>query len=140
MPDVPSHISPAPPRRARLRVAYPQVFVTDIARAVAFYRDRLGFSVAYLYGEPPFYGLVTRDGVGLNLRHVDGPVIDRSHDESLLTAGIPVDDVGALYEELQTQGAHFAQALKSQPWGTTDFVVEDPDGNLLCFYQQVASD
>jgi predicted enzyme related to lactoylglutathione lyase len=32
--------------------AHAQIFVTDIERAVAFYRDRLGFSVEYLYGEP----------------------------------------------------------------------------------------
>ena len=32
----------------------PQVFVTDIERALAFYRDRHGFCVEYLHGEPPF--------------------------------------------------------------------------------------
>ncbi len=32
----------------------------------------------------------------------------------------------------QQRGA-FAQTLKEQPWGATDFLVRDPDGNLLCF-------
>ena len=47
----------------RLCAGYPQLFVTDMARAVEFYTRRLGFSVGYLYGEPPFYGLMMRDGV-----------------------------------------------------------------------------
>ena len=51
--------------------AQPQVFVADVPRAVAFYRDRLGFAVGYVYGNPPSYALVTRGAAGLNLRHVD---------------------------------------------------------------------
>jgi catechol 2,3-dioxygenase-like lactoylglutathione lyase family enzyme len=127
------------PARALLRAAYPQLFVTDIARAVEFYR-KLGFVTVYLYGEPPFYGLISRDGAGLNLRHVDSPVIDRSREESLLSAGIPVDDVAALHAEFTAHGVELAQPLKVQPWGTTDFVVRDPDGNLLCFYEEAAAD
>ena len=44
-----------------LLAAYPQLFVADMAVTVAFYRDRLGFEVAFLAGEPPFYGQVVRD-------------------------------------------------------------------------------
>src|SRR5215471_11320863 len=52
----------------RLQIAFPQLFVADVRRAAVFYQDKLGFEIAYLNGEPPFYGLVTRDRVGLNLR------------------------------------------------------------------------
>ena len=98
-------------------------------------RTKLGFSVAYLYGKPPFYGEVSRDGVSLNLRHVDGPVMDQSlkEKEILLSANIPVHGVKALFLEFKERGVEFAQMLKAQPWGATDFVVRDIDGNLLCF-------
>jgi uncharacterized glyoxalase superfamily protein PhnB len=120
---------------ARLRIAFPQLFVADVGRAAEFYEKTLGFSIAYLYGEPPFYGLVTRDGVGLNLRWVPSPPIPPvlREQESLLSANIVVDGVKALYLDLQQRGADFAQRLKEQPWGATDFIVRDLDGNRIGF-------
>jgi uncharacterized glyoxalase superfamily protein PhnB len=124
--------SPEPAGNPRLRVAYAQPFVTEVERAVAFYNEKLGFAVEYLYGEPPFYCLVTRDGVGINLRHVDAPVLDRSREKDL-SVSVVVDGVEALFLELQGRGVEMAQRLKSQPWGASDFIVRDPFGNLLCF-------
>jgi catechol 2,3-dioxygenase-like lactoylglutathione lyase family enzyme len=123
----------------RLRIAYPQLFVADVRRAAEFYERKLGFSVAYAYGEPPFYGLVTRDGVGLNLRYVSSPPFDPSlrARESVLSANIVVESVKSLFLELQARGVDFAQSLKEQPWGATDFIVRDLDGNLLCFASPV---
>jgi catechol 2,3-dioxygenase-like lactoylglutathione lyase family enzyme len=121
--------------KPRLHAAYPQLFVCDMERAIVFYRDRLGFTVEYLYGEPPCYGLVSRDGVGLNLRHVDAPVFDPSSRdrEMLLSANIPVEGIAGLFRDFESAHIDFAQRLQHQPWGTDDFVVRDPDGNLLCF-------
>jgi hypothetical protein len=36
--------------------------------------SRLGFTVAFGHGEPPFYALVKRDGTALHLRFVCTPV------------------------------------------------------------------
>jgi catechol 2,3-dioxygenase-like lactoylglutathione lyase family enzyme len=127
---------PAPHQPApRLAAAQPQLFVADVKRAAEFYVERLGFRVAYLYGEPPFYGLVVRGGAGLNLRHVDAPVVDAGlrEREILLGAQIPVDGVKELFLEFRDRGVEFAQTLKPQPWGASDFIVRDPDGNLVCF-------
>jgi hypothetical protein len=44
---------------------------TDFDRALRFYRDTLGFEVAYTYGEPPFWGEPGCDDVAFNLRHTD---------------------------------------------------------------------
>lgn len=133
-----SRAKAAPSERPRLVVAYPQVLVSDMARAAAFYSGTLGFRVVYLHGEPPFYGLVERDGAALNLRHVDDPAVHRARAaETVLAANIPVTGVAALHDEFAARGADFAQPLARQPWGTTDFVVRDPDGNLLCFASAV---
>jgi catechol 2,3-dioxygenase-like lactoylglutathione lyase family enzyme len=117
-----------------LLAAEPQLFVTDIAAACAFYVSRLGFSVAFIWGEPPFYAQVFRDGARFNLRHLDGPVFDPAvRDQDLLSASITVDDVKALFLEFQAAGADFAQALKTEAWGARTFIVRDPDGNLVLF-------
>jgi catechol 2,3-dioxygenase-like lactoylglutathione lyase family enzyme len=138
MSHSPGLVAPATPR---LCAAHPQLFVADVAQAAVFYRAKLGFTVEYLYGEPPFYGLVSRDGVGLNLRHTDAPPFDAilREQESLLSANIPVEGVEELFAEFRDQGVDFAQSLKHQPWGTVDFIVRDPDRNLLCFASRVVT-
>jgi catechol 2,3-dioxygenase-like lactoylglutathione lyase family enzyme len=124
--------------RAVLTAAEPQLFVSDIKSACDFFTAKLGFSVAFVYGEPPFYGQVQRDGACLNLRHVDAPVIDPTlrDRESLLAASITVgtaEDIKQLYLEFQAASVTFAQPLRHEPWGARDFIVRDPDGNLLLF-------
>jgi len=123
----------------KILAAQPQVFVTDLARAVAFYRDRLGFSVAFLYGEPPFYGQVVRDGGALNLRWVDRITWDAAMraDEDLLGATFVVANAKALFLQYKDAGVAFHQTYREQPWKAHDFVVVDPDGNLIHFASRV---
>ena len=118
-----------------LTAAEPQLFVRDIAAASEFYSRKLGFSVAFIYGEPPFYAQVFRDGARLNFRQVDGTVLDaiRRATEQLLAATITLEDAKPLFVEYQQAGVEFVQSLKSEPWGARTFVVRDPDGNLLLF-------
>jgi catechol 2,3-dioxygenase-like lactoylglutathione lyase family enzyme len=124
----------------RFCVAYPQVFVADVKRAATFYSEKLGFKVAYLYGSPPFYGLVQRNGVGFNLRLVCNPfmVEQNKKEESLLSASLVVEGVKALFLEYKGRGVIFDQTLKLKPWGAWDFIVRDPDGNLICFFNPVS--
>jgi catechol 2,3-dioxygenase-like lactoylglutathione lyase family enzyme len=124
--------------RAVLTAAEPQLFVSDIKAACDFFTAKLGFSVAFIYGEPPFYGQVQRDAARLNLRHVDAPLIDPAlrNRESLLSASITVgtaEDIKQLFLEFQAAGVTFAQPLRHEPWGAKDFIVQDPDGNLVLF-------
>ena len=51
--------------RPALHAAEPQLFVADFAASCAFHTSKLGFAVAFTYGEPPFYAQVFRDGAGL---------------------------------------------------------------------------
>jgi catechol 2,3-dioxygenase-like lactoylglutathione lyase family enzyme len=118
-----------------LVAAEPQLYVKDVVASSEFYSRMLGFSVAFTYGEPPFYGQVFRDGARLNLRHVDAPVVDpvRRDTEQLLAASITLADAKPLFVEYQNAGVDFVQPLRSEPWGARTFIVRDPDGNLLLF-------
>ena len=118
--------------KLRLHVAYPMIFVTDITKATDYYKSKLGFKVDFLYGEPPFYGMMTRDGAGLHFRHVDKHPLIHS-EEDLLAAAIPVSEIKSIFLEFKDNGAEFHQTLKRQPWGASDFIIKDPDGNLLNF-------
>jgi catechol 2,3-dioxygenase-like lactoylglutathione lyase family enzyme len=124
--------------KAVIAGAEPQLFVADIKASCEFFISKLGFAVAFTYGEPPFYAQVRRDGARLNLRHIDRPLIDAAlrDREELLSASLTVataEEIEALSAEFQTAGVVFFQTLKREPWGAKDFIVRDPDGNLLLF-------
>src|SRR5271169_5057969 len=130
--------SKAVPSKATIVSAEPQLLVTDIGRSCEFFREKLGFSLVFSYGRPPYYAQVRRDGARLNLRCVERPVIESTvrDGEELLSASMTVataEEIKLLFLEFQSAGAAFHQTLKKQPWGAKNFVVKDPDGNLLLF-------
>jgi catechol 2,3-dioxygenase-like lactoylglutathione lyase family enzyme len=128
----------SPPSKATIVCAEPQLLVADIERSCEFFCTKLGFSLVFSYGKPPYYGQVVRDAARLNLRCVERPVIEPTvrDREELLSASMTVataDEIKLLFLEFQSAGVAFHQTLKKQPWGARNFVVKDPDGNLLLF-------
>jgi catechol 2,3-dioxygenase-like lactoylglutathione lyase family enzyme len=114
----------------------PQVFVSDIEAASAFYVNKLGFKVVLSYGEPPFWAQIARDGGRLNLRRVRGPVFDSeflAREGDPLSATLTLDHAKPLFLEFQQAGVPFHQTLRTEPWGARTFVVQDLDGNLIAF-------
>jgi len=126
------------PARPVLVAAEPQLFVADIKASCDFFTQRLGFAIVFVYGEPPFYAQVRRDGARLNLRCVDTPVVDGAlrEREDLLSASMTVataDEIKHLFLEFQSACVLFHKTLRTEPWGAQNFIVKDPDGNLLLF-------
>ena len=133
-----SDVQRSPPARPVLTSAEPQLFVADIKASCDFFTQKLGFSIVFTYGEPPFYAQVKRDRALLNLKCVDYPVMDPAlrDRESLISADMAVDtheEIKQLFLEFQAAGITFFQTLRKEPWGAKTFVVKDPDGNLLLF-------
>jgi uncharacterized glyoxalase superfamily protein PhnB len=115
-----------------------QLFVANIQRSCDFYANKLGFTVEFIYGEPPFYGQVRRDHARLNLKLVSGPVFagDIRKREGLLSASITVataSEIKQLFLDYQAMEVQIPQALRKEPWGARTFVVSDLDENLLLF-------
>jgi uncharacterized glyoxalase superfamily protein PhnB len=118
---------------ARITGITPQFLVDDLDRATAYYRDRLGFEVAFTYES--FYAAVTRDGFAIHLKHAAKLAADRAHrkQNEHLDAYIAVSGIRDLFSELQLRGADVIRPLEERPWACRDFYVEDPDGYILCF-------
>ncbi len=123
----------------RFQRALGVVFVTNFERALAFYCDALGFEVVYTYGAPPFWGEVRRDDIACNLRHVDeSPWMPGVRDrEQLLSLYVTTTNAKALFVQYQAAGVDFQERLKEKPWKSIEFVVRDPDGNLILFVSPV---
>jgi catechol 2,3-dioxygenase-like lactoylglutathione lyase family enzyme len=127
-----------PASRPILTSTEAQLFVADIKASCDFYTAKLGFTVAFVYGDPPYHGQVTRGHARLNLRVVGEPVFvgDIREREHLLSASLTVNTPGEikqLFLSYQAAGVRFHQTLKKEPWGARTFVVLDPDGNLILF-------
>jgi predicted enzyme related to lactoylglutathione lyase len=116
------------------RIGYLNVHVRDFERALAFYRDALGFRpesidksfnyARFDVGGMPF--AVAADP------SATGPVHDR-----LAGIGIVVPDVDAAFAELKAKGVRFTMEPSRQPWGGYMAMFADPDGNV--FYLDGAS-
>jgi uncharacterized glyoxalase superfamily protein PhnB len=134
MTDEPKQATPRP----ILNSIEAQLFVANIKNSCDFYTNKLGFAVAFLYGDPPYYGQVFRDKARLNLRLVCEPVFagDVRKREHLLSASITVataNEIKQLFLSYQASGVSFHQALKKEPWGARTFIVSDPDESLILF-------
>jgi uncharacterized glyoxalase superfamily protein PhnB len=114
------------------------LFVQNISTSCEFFQNKLGFTVDFVYGDPPFYGQVSRDNARLALRHMDEPVFagDIREREHLVLASITVagaEEIKQLFLTYQAAAVPFHQTLKKEPWGANTFIVKDPDGNLILF-------
>jgi len=126
------------PSKATITGAEPQLSVTDINRSCDFFCGKLGFTLLFSYGRPPYYAQVRRDAARLNLRFVEHPLVESTvrNREELLSVSMTVataDEIKLLFLEFKATGVGFHQSLKKQPWGAKNFIVKDPDGNLLLF-------
>jgi predicted enzyme related to lactoylglutathione lyase len=108
-------------QRTRFERADPILRVEDMAAAVRYYVDVLGFEAAS-WGDEQFT-CVSRDGASIYLcRGAQG------HAGTWVWVG--VDDAEALHEELKASGARIRQEPANYPWAL-EMHVEDLDGNVL---------
>jgi GNAT superfamily N-acetyltransferase/catechol 2,3-dioxygenase-like lactoylglutathione lyase family enzyme len=108
----------------------PILSVQDVARSVAYYVDRLGFTNQRLWGEG--FGGVSRDR--LSIYFCKG---SQGNAGTWIWAG--VNDVEQLYEEFKKSGAKIRVPPRNYPWAL-EMHVEDPDGHTIRFGSEPRED
>jgi catechol 2,3-dioxygenase-like lactoylglutathione lyase family enzyme len=107
--------------------ATPVLASLDIQRSVDFFSDVLGFDVRH--AEQGVYGVVTRGAVGIHFWACD----DRRYPENT-SCRIRVEGIEALHDVcLQAGFVHPRAPMSTKPWGSREFGILDPDGNLITF-------
>ena len=118
--------------KTRLTSFAPQLLVADLARSINYYQ-RLGFT----FGEPwdGFYAIGERDGLEVHLKEASRSDAERQHrrEHDHLDAAAGVDGIETFYAQCVANGASILKPLTATAWGTEDFYVEDPDGNIIAF-------
>jgi uncharacterized glyoxalase superfamily protein PhnB len=111
--------------------ANPILEVSDVPRAIAYYRDVFGLTPGWMW-EERVGGLHTEhSSIEIYLSHSDSP--------SPLRLAVFVDDADAAYEKYRAAGAQIVGELKTEPWGLRGFTVRDLDGNLIGIAHEVHS-
>jgi predicted enzyme related to lactoylglutathione lyase len=115
----------------------PVLLVADLDRSVAFFRDRLGFDCD-VYDDPPNFATASRDaGTFLLALPADAERIVPNWKivDKMWNAYVRVDDVDAVYAEMQERGAEIDYTIYDAPYGFREFGVQDPDGHDIAFGQ-----
>ncbi len=118
------------------------VQVSDPDLALAFYRDTLGLEVRKDVANEGFrwitVGAAAQPGVSIVLtNYLNGSPADNEVVAGLIAKGamngvhFRADDLDAAFEKVRAAGAEIVQEPTEQFWGTRDFAVRDPSGNLV---------
>ena len=114
------------PKVGQLQQALPEMPFDNVAAAVAYYRDILGFGINYQQDD---LGVMFRDKITILL-------ISRTEKhKGIGSFEVYIENADALYEELRAKGANLLSKPTSRPWGLRDFAVEDLEGNHITFAQ-----
>jgi lactoylglutathione lyase len=118
-----------------VRLGYAILFVSDLERSVAFYRDVLGFPFRFANES---YAEFATGGAKFSL-------YARSHLPELIGVAAPAgpapwpqgevaflcDDVDGEHERLRNAGVRVLAPPTDRPWGERTLHVADPDGNVV---------
>ena len=124
----------------RLTEIAPFFLVADVVKAAEYYRDKLGFTIrGYFFEDPPVFSMVGRDKLIIQLSLMDGRRggSNRQWKSEALDAYIWVDDVDALYAELQQSGADIVGPPQLRIYGMKELEIRDLDGYVICFGEDI---
>jgi len=121
----------------------PFFIVRNVKAALAFYRDRLGFEIAFQGPSPDdiFFGIVRRGAAQILLKSVGvEPIPNCTRDIkkgiARWDAFLDVPDPDALAAEFASRGVAFVETLEDSERGDDGlrgFAVKDADGYVLYF-------
>lgn len=105
--------------------AVPEVPVTDIAKAAAYYEKNLGFKVDWVAAEYGLAGISKGEcRIFLSNSNSVAPVVIWLN----LNSKQEVDD---LHQTWKRTDAEIVSPPEDKPWNLSEFTAKDPDGNRL---------
>lgn len=121
--------------KAKLTASAPILLVNDVVISAEHYRDKLGFLIAELYGDPPDFAIIHRDEHYLMFSKAPTEQIKPNWKivEKTCNVYFWVNDVESLYKEFIDNGATVDYSLYTTPYGVKEFGINDPDEYDIAF-------
>ena len=115
----------------------PYFMVRDLAQALDYYCDVLGFARPQLWGEPPTFAMPQRDGFVVMLYQAEAAaaVHTNANRGGAWDAYFWVSDADALFAEFAAKGALVEYEPCVQEYEIKEFAVRDVDGHVLAYGQ-----
>ena len=118
------------------------VIVADPDEALNFYRDTLGLELRNDVANEGFrwitVGSASQPGINIVLtNYLNGSPADVEAVSALVAKGalngvhFHTEDLDATFAQVREAGAEIVQEPTEQFWGTRDFAVRDPSGNMV---------
>jgi catechol 2,3-dioxygenase-like lactoylglutathione lyase family enzyme len=105
---------------------HPTLSVTDVLAAVDFYTKKLGFKLAFTWGEPPTFA-------GVNLGDVQIFLAQRTLGPKGSEVCFVVSNADELCDFHRANGVEIAEPIDDRNYGIRDYGVRDLDGHYLVF-------
>ena len=112
----------------------PVLKAADYERARSHYVDRLGYKVVEDGGTPPRFGIFRR---GQSTLFVDSWHGGPAESKGGWCAYVHVTGLESLLDEFRAAGAEITRAIETTTYGMREFEIRDPDGNTLCFGEDI---
>lgn len=112
-------------------IKFASIATRDQDRALAFYTEKLGFTVAT---DQPFDG--SQRWIELRIPGAETRLVlftppgQEAQIGAMSNVTFMTDDVEKTYQELSARGVEFTRTPESQPWGTFA-IFQDPDGTTF---------
>ena len=107
----------------------PELPVRDVRAAQEFYRDHLGFEIAWHNSEGRI-GAVSHGETAIFFRETDGEI----HPQTFWIFAEQIDDT---YQTLIAQGARIVNPIGDKPWGLRQFTIADLHGHRFHFHHDI---
>jgi uncharacterized glyoxalase superfamily protein PhnB len=114
----------------------PVLAVPDVLETVAYYRDKLGFHVDFVAGEPPVHARVCADPsysaptVHIRFEPLEPGASTNASVYLWLQVGTGLE---RLFRTYRDRGVTVVREPQDRPWGLRQFIVQDCNGYLLSF-------
>lgn len=105
--------------------------VLSMEDTLAFYRDALGFEVAWVW-EDNGYAAIRCGDIELHLDVQPSFTPYRAHSYFF------VDHIDDVYAEYKSKGVDIAHHLELKPWGVREFMFRDVNGHLFRVAEQAS--
>ena len=123
-------------RSTRFLAAIPVLAAQDLSISLAFYAN-LGFVTRFQYEDYAAFTIGDQASGEIEIK-IDLWQCEERHIAENTGCRAQVENIEPLYEKCREAGAvHINGSLHEKPWGTREFVLVDPAGNIITFFERI---
>lgn len=125
-------------KKTQFRTVMPVLIVDNLEKTAHYYQDILGFHIDFIWESPSGFASLSRDDIAINLKQSNPPGQGRSNKEGKgVDIYFCVSDLDILLKEFREKNARIVMEPTNQVYGVRELYVEDCNGYVLCFGEEL---